>query len=229
MKVKYRNQLEPKEFLALIDLAKHTMDTMVTVVMGEKMEKAKRKREDDEGIDDLFGDESEESYEESEEESEEVVRPAPTPIPFEMKKSEKTAPSEPKLTPQMLEKGKHYLAKLIYLWRVNFDRENTPQPDRGEELRQLAISMRGPLVLHYVNSMGGLTLACQEVWNDGIYDEDGEQIAIDLTESTGSVITAYQLTGTPRVIAENMQQVSSILFPPLASFLEYPNPLEIEC
>jgi len=211
MKIKGNSntQMEPAEFLAIIDLMKHTIDSLLLLRPSDR--KKRMKENADDVIDDLFADDSEESYEESEEDSEEIVRPSPTPIPFEMKKAVRAEPPKPKLTPEMVEKGKEYFSELVELWRMNFGIEGTDQPDRGEEIRQLAISMKGPLVCHYVNEIGGLTLACQDVWKPIENCPD------------------FNRTGTPRSIAENMQQVSSILFPPLAPFLEYPNPLEIEC
>lgn len=97
--------------------------------------------------------------------------------------------------------GKKAFAHLIKEWAMNFDSEGE-QPDRGELIRALASSKDGPNICTFVEHVGGLTKATKSVWPEKSSD--------------------FSLM---RKVAENITQVASILFPPLAEHLKYPNPL----
>ena len=111
----------------------------------------------------------------------------------------------------------HWYA-FILMWLVNFDQEGT-QPERGEKTRVLAHSRHAGKVVKLVKELGGTTHAVYDVVEaafknnesarlDGMSDVDRKKIA--------------------RHVAENITQVSSILFADLSDSLEYHNPLEEE-
>ena len=97
--------------------------------------------------------------------------------------------------------GERAFEHLIKEWTKNFDSEGE-QPDRGELIRALASSKDGPNICTFVGHVGGLTKATKSVWPRKSSD--------------------FSLM---RKVAENITQVASILFPPLAEHLKYPNPL----
>jgi hypothetical protein len=112
--------------------------------------------------------------------------------------------------------GKWY--SFILMWLVNFDREGE-QPERGEKTRALAHSRYAGKVVKLVRELGGTTHATYDAIEaafknnesarlDGLSDKDRKSLA--------------------RQVAENITQVSSILFADLSDLLEYHNPLEEE-
>lgn len=100
--------------------------------------------------------------------------------------------------------------KLIHAWADGFDPtgkahwdSNEPvRPDKGEHLREVAISRESGKVLKWVEAQGGLTHAVHHVL-------DGDK-------------------KISRLIAVNMTQVASILFTDLAQLLEHFDPFEDE-
>ena len=98
--------------------------------------------------------------------------------------------------------GRVVFEDLVAMWLRNFQEEDATQPPRGDEVKRLSLCKDGQRLLHYILSVGGVTHAVCDVWPQS---PDNSRI---------------------RYVAENITQVSSILFPEVAELLEYPNPLE---
>jgi len=104
---------------------------------------------------------------------------------------------------QAVQKGEKIFQDLVALWLINFMKEDTEQPPRADTLKDLSLTKDGKRLLHYVIDSGGLTWAVKKCWPSGRkYDPF-----------------------LVRYVAENITQVSSILFPEVAQYLEHPNPL----
>jgi hypothetical protein len=144
--------------------------------------------------------ESEDEY--SEDESEDNEESPPIPFALDGGKTEDEKPQAVPVDQVKIQQGKELFTNFVKMWLVNFDGEG-PQPDRAEATRKLGITYDGPKVRAYVASVGGLTKAVREV------------IISDHSEDFDMI----------RKLAENITQVSSILFPQLTPFLEYPDPL----
>jgi len=134
---------------------------------------------------------------------------------------EKSSPTddqgaEPEVDRTSTPYGKWY--SFVLMWLVNFDREGE-QPERGENTRGLAHSRYAGKIVRLIRELGGTTHAVHDAIEaafkhnesarlDGLSDEDRKVLA--------------------RQVAENITQVSSILFADLSDLLEYHNPLEEE-
>lgn len=109
-----------------------------------------------------------------------------------------------------IQKKKDYL-KLCYekfdefirIWVINFDIEETEQPDRVKLLQE-TMPYDGKKIMDYVDNYKGLTKAIMETITPLDFENDQEH-------------RSYC-----RLVAENITQVSSIICPPLATKLEYP-------
>ena len=116
---------------------------------------------------------------------------------------------------------------LMVTWLQNFDSEGE-QPDRGQYLRNASTSKRGVLLHSYLQKewqLGkgkGLTTSVYDWLLDAI--DSGEEPAVSawsVAEHKGDTVEQFA-----RRIAENITQVSSIVFYQISDFIEYPNPLE---
>lgn len=87
-------------------------------------------------------------------------------------------------------------------WNTNFGIENTEQPDRAKLVTD-TMSYHSKDILGFIKHYGGLTNAVFAVLEDTDMDDRDDRM--------------YN-----RLLAENIAQVSSILYPPLAETLEYP-------
>jgi len=106
----------------------------------------------------------------------------------------------------------------VLLWLVNFDREGG-QPERGEKTRALAHSRSAGKIVKLVRELGGTTHAVYDVVEAAF--KNNESARLDgLTDDERKTLA--------RFVAENITQVSSILFTDLSDLLEYHNPLEEE-
>lgn len=109
--------------------------------------------------------------------------------------------------PLKQEKGRRVAEELFNEWLINFDQEGE-QPDRGSMVDELNKSMRGKHVYNYLKSEHDkgrdLTLVVRSIYPDQVSDK------------------------VVRHVTENFVQVTSILFPELADFMKYPNPLTKE-
>ena len=106
----------------------------------------------------------------------------------------------------------------VLMWLVNFDQEGT-QPNRGENTRELAHSRKAGKVVNLVQELGGTTHAVYDVVETAF--QNNESARLDgLTDDEREKLS--------RFVAENITQVSSILFADLSDLLEYHNPLEEE-
>jgi hypothetical protein len=116
---------------------------------------------------------------------------------------------------------------LMVMWLQNFDSEGE-QPDRGEYLRSSSTSKKGVLLHSYLQKESrlgkgkGLTTSVYDWLLDAI--DSGEEPAVSawaVAEGKGNTVEQFA-----RQIAENITQVSSVVFYQISDFLEYPNPLE---
>ena len=113
----------------------------------------------------------------------------------------------------MVAQGKKVYEELMDAWLVNFMIEGSDQPDRSELLRDLSISKKGFRILAYLQKSNSLTIATLD------YLEK-----MELDHPLDATVTRPEYA---RQIAENLSQVSSIVFYQISDFLRYPNPLEI--
>lgn len=115
---------------------------------------------------------------------------------------EEPLPATVKVTDALLRKGRKAFQSLVDLWRVGLNDPDAEQPDRAEAMRGMANGTKSYAVLVYIKSVGGLTHAV----NDALMDWDGGEY------------TRRQLVN---LIAGNMTQVGSILFPDLSDLYEH--------
>lgn len=112
--------------------------------------------------------------------------------------------------------GKWYA--FVLMWLVNFDREGS-QPERGEKTRALAHSRSAGKLVSLVRKFGGTTAAVYDVVETAFQNNESARL---------DGITNAERKKLARFVAENITQVSSILFADLSDLLEYHNPLEEE-
>jgi len=112
--------------------------------------------------------------------------------------------------------GKWYA--FVLMWLVNFDREGT-QPNRAESTRDLAHSRKAGKLVKLVRELGGTTHAVYDVVEAAFANNESARLD-GLTDDERKKLARY--------VAENITQVSSILFADLSDLLEYHNPLEEE-
>lgn len=97
-----------------------------------------------------------------------------------------------------VERGKEVFGDLVKFWLINFDQEGE-QPDRAEYVDQLSRNYDGRAIIHYMESVKGLTRA---IWKTGLVEKDDV-----------------------RKLAGNMTQVTSASnFYQLSTYLEHPDP-----
>ena len=217
--MKYSVDMSAMEFVAMINFVKEIIDAKNTTSRQQKeiisiMSRLKNLEEDAKkkaSFKRMFDDSSEEdsSEEDSDFYSEEEVEPPKMPFTsvIEGGRSFVEKVKREKDTTSQIENGKKALKELVAEWIINFDVEGD-QPDRAELMRDLASSKGGPNICKYVDHIGSLTLAIKEVWPVHHEAVAGDDLLF------------------VRKIAENITQVSSILFPPLSHHLKYPNPLK---
>ena len=204
--MKYSLEMNGREYIATLELCK----LFVEMIAKDNKRRA-QKRELRAEIADLkkqlakeqkmmFGEFSEEDS--SEEES--IAYPDVVEPPISFADVIEGGKKEEGVNAVKAKRGKEELTKLLDLWLLNFNKEGEPQPDRGAAMKDLASSAKGPSILEFVKLKEGLTLAVKESW------PSDRPINFSLM----------------RQVAENLAQVTSILFPPIAPHLEYPNPLE---
>ena len=109
-------------------------------------------------------------------------------------------------------KGKDFLEDMIEIWLKGFRKDDEPQPNRGDFMKELAgDGHRAGAIVSYCMSLGGLTRACwnisQELYKEGTIDEE------------------YATAESVRYLAGNICQVASVHLGPLADEFEYPNPI----
>lgn len=92
----------------------------------------------------------------------------------------------------------------VQTWRKNFGLEGTEQPDRASLMIEI-MTMYSLPIFAFIRHCGGLTCAVLTVSKGPDTDSSSPLFREDC-----------------RLIAGNIAQVSSILCPPLAQFLEYP-------
>ena len=223
--MKYTVDMSAMEFIALINFVKEMVDAKKTISQQQKeilnissrLRELESKNRKPSAFRSMFEDSSEEesSEEESSEEDSDIyseLEVTPPKMPFKdvidggKAFAEKTKNAKGKSTTSQIENGEKALTELITNWIVNFDTEGE-QPDRAEMMRDLASSKLGPNICKYVEHIGSLTLAIKKVWPVHHEAVAGDDLIL------------------VRRIAENITQVSSILFPPLSHHLKYPNPL----
>ena len=112
--------------------------------------------------------------------------------------------------------GKWYA--FVLMWLVNFDREGT-QPNRAESTRELAHSRKAGKLVKLVKELGGTTHAVYDVVEAAFASNESARLD-GLTDDERKKLARY--------VAENITQVSSILFADLSDLLEYHNPLAEE-
>jgi len=111
----------------------------------------------------------------------------------------------------------HWYA-FILMWLVNFDQEGD-QPERGEKTRALAHSRHAGKIVKLVKELGGTTHAVYDVVEAAFKNNESARL---------DGMSAADRKKIARHVAENITQVSSILFADLSDSLEYHNPLEEE-
>jgi hypothetical protein len=119
-------------------------------------------------------------------------------------RAEEPLPTSAVVTDALLAKGRKAFQALVDLWRVGFNDPDAEQPDRAEAMRNLANGRKSYAVLVHVGSVGGLTHAV----NDAMMDWEGEE------SRRREAVT---------LIAGNVTQVASILFPDLSDLYEHKN------
>lgn len=111
-------------------------------------------------------------------------------------------PTSAVVTDTLLAKGRKAFHTLVTMWRVGFNDPDAEQPDRAEAMRNVANGRKSYAVLVFVKDVGGLTHAVNDAMMDWEGDEARRRHAVTL-------------------IAGNMTQVGSILFPDLADLYEH--------
>ena len=110
---------------------------------------------------------------------------------------------KPYIDLEALQRGMELFTGFAETWVINFDKDGE-QPDRSRMTQDLAIHDPHE-VLAFVYHCGGLIHACITVLRTPQQNEKNLEF-IDFCVRVG----------------ENMAQVSSILFPPLSDYMEYP-------
>jgi hypothetical protein len=108
--------------------------------------------------------------------------------------------------------------KFIRMWLVNYDQEGD-QPDRGVKTRGLAHSRKAGALCRLIRQLGGTTHA--------VYDAV-TTAALSAESARLDGMTDAQLKQISRAVAENITQVSSVLFSDMSDLLEYHNPFDEE-
>jgi len=211
MKLNIKIEYKKKEYQHMITMISHVFDRMMdaneiqnTREHEIRMEDRQKRSEKvilptfDKQNDDIEESEEESSSEESEEES---------------SSDDFCEVEEVDQKQFMVAQGKKVYEELMDGWLVNFMIEDSIQPDRGELLRDLSISKNGFRITAYLQSVNSLTIATLD------YLETR-----DIDHPLDSTVSRPQYA---RQIAENLSQVSSIVFYQISDFLRYPNPLEI--
>lgn len=98
--------------------------------------------------------------------------------------------------------GHTVLSVLVWEWASNLGVEDAAQPDRGELMRSLSTGPNSGAVLAYCEKTGGLLRAIDSIY---VSDPRGEEARREMVNLIGST----------------MCQVSSILFPDLATMYEH--------
>ena len=142
------------------------------------------------------------------------------PQPASPDSPEPEQPSEEERSAAEEKKAKAYVSwyRFVRMWLINFDQAGE-QPERGEQTRRLAHSRRAGAVCKLVRELGGMTHAVFDVVT--VLHKDGDSARLD-------GMTDEELQAISRAVAENITQVSSILFSDLSDLLEYHNPFEDE-
>jgi hypothetical protein len=117
---------------------------------------------------------------------------------------EEPLPARAVVTDALLAKGRKAFQSLVNLWLTGFGDTEAEQPDRAEAMRALANGRKSYAVLTYVKDVGGLTHAV----NDALADWEGEE------SRRREIVT---------LVAGNVTQVASILFPDLSELYEHKN------
>jgi len=126
------------------------------------------------------------------------------------------ADSEPSVDRSSKTYAKWY--SFVLMWMRNFDQEGE-QPDRGEATRALAHNKSAGKLVAMIGQLGGITHAVHEVV---------EAASGALESARLENLSQAERDKLSRQVAENITQVSSILFADLSDLLEYHNPLEEE-
>lgn len=119
-------------------------------------------------------------------------------------RNEDELPSSTVVSEALLRKGRKAFQALVDLWCVGFNDADAEQPDRAEAMRSLANGSKSYAVLVFVKDVGGLTHAV-----------DGAMTGREGEESRRREVV--------NLVAGNMTQVASILFPDLSELYEYKN------
>lgn len=117
---------------------------------------------------------------------------------------EEPLPASAVVTSTLLSKGRKAFHALVDMWLVGFNDPDAEQPDRAEALRTLANGRKSYAVLAFVRDAGGLTHAVNGAML-GWEDEESRR-----REFVG-------------LVAGNITQVASILFPDLSDLYEHKN------
>ena len=207
MKFNIKLEYKKKEYQDFLSMISHVFDRIMDANETERIRDHEIRREDrkiraEKVIIPNLEKENEDS-EESEEES-------------SSEESEEESSDEANLDDErkfMVAQGKKVYEELMDAWLVNFMIEGSDQPDRSELLRDLSISKKGFRILAYLQKSNSLTIATLD------YLEK-----MELDHPLDATVTRPEYA---RQIAENLSQVSSIVFYQISDFLRYPNPLEI--
>ena len=117
---------------------------------------------------------------------------------------EEPLPASAVVTSTLLSKGRKAFHALVDMWLVGFNDPDAEQPDRAEAMRNVANGRKSYAVLVHVRAVGGLTHAVNDAMMDWEGDEARRRHAVAL-------------------VAGNMTQVASILFPDLSDLYEHKN------
>jgi len=128
-------------------------------------------------------------------------KPAISPEPSPVVSFSEIQSQKDKVDEKMAE-GMRYFSEFVDTWKINFRVENAEQPDRTKLMNEI-MSYHSGAIMKFIKHCGGLTHAIFAVSeDDDINDKDDRM--------------------HNRLLAENIAQVSSILFPPISELLEYP-------
>lgn len=140
------------------------------------------------------------SYTSSETPSEPPTSAGATPPPTAAKPAE-----DPERRNMRINRGADHYSKLVAAWCQGFGETDVEQPDRATLLREVSTGPAAGDILEYVSSMGGLLRATDFVVpSSDRFSEDERRTIVNL-------------------VASNITQVASLMFPDLADQYEHTN------
>lgn len=212
--MKFTVEYEKEEYTSLVDMVNKMTDVVgkaIQYVHLERMERIKNQRLKTVGS--MFDSMDDDIDEELEDSILNVIKGGKEDSgPFGSTEEPSTPTVEEPTSEEMntfAQRGKVVFEELVELWIQGFDIADAEQPPRGERCRELTQSFDGRAVIHYMEHVkskyisGGLTYAIRD----------------------SGLVPQNQV----RLMAENMTAVSSACrFTQLASYLEHPDPSQLE-